>query len=309
MGKCLKTSLALSAALCTLANPVAGQPAQSTPMKIAARPLVLRAINAEVIVVGKVTSIEKDLVQATQSPGTNDAAAYRIAIVKVESTIAGADKLTEIKVGFVPKPDPNVKQPGGVIRPIRPGMQAPELKEGQESIFFLARHPSGKFYVMPSLTPPVDATTEQGKKDLEIVERVANILSDPAKALKSDKPEERAEAAAVIILKYRSSPLFGGETEQVAVPQEESTLLLKALSEGEWSRLAAPGTLSNVSPVQAFQSLSLTDNDGWVAPAIAPSPGGLPVDYNAILKDAFHNWLEGRGKNYRIKKIVPRMQK
>ena len=65
-----------------------------------------------------------------------------------------------------------------------------------------------------------------------------------------------------------------------------------------------------MNPVQAFNALGLTDKDGWIAPAIAPSPPGAPpVDFNAVQKDAFLKWLEGPGKNYQIKKTVVKVQK
>jgi hypothetical protein len=314
MKKLLQTSFALAAAVILISSLTAAQPVAAPAMRIAYRPVTQRAINADVVVVGKVTALEKDLVQAASSPGAKDTVGYKIAVVKIDSTLAGANKLTEIKVGFIPpaKPDPNANPANPPVRPIRPigRIQAPELKEGQELILFLAKHPSGDFYVIPAMTPPVDLTTEQGKKDLENVKKVTEILADPTKALKSDKPEDRSEAATVVIMKYRSFPASGGETEQVAIPVEESKQILKALTDGEWSNLVRTATSTNLNPVQAFYSLGLTDKDGWIAPVVAPAaPGSAPVDFNAIQKDAFLNWLEGPGKNYQIKKVVPKVQK
>jgi hypothetical protein len=310
MKKLLQAGFALAVVVNLFHSVAAGQVATTT-MRIAYRPAAQRAINADVVVVGKVTALEKDLVQAAPSPGAKDTVGYKLAIVKIDSALAGANKLTEIKVGFIPppKPDPNVNPP---VRPIRPigRVQTPELKEGQELILFLAKHASGDFYVIPGMTPPVDVTTEQGKKDLENVKKVTAILADPSKSIKSDKPEERSEAATVLILKYRSFPAFGGETEQVAIPIEESKQILKALTDGEWSNLVRTPTSTNLNPVLAFHALGLTDKDGWIAPLIAPAPpGSPPVDFNAIQKDAFLNWLDGPGKNYQIKKIVPKVQK
>lgn len=282
----------------------------ASAMRIAYRPPAQRALLAEVVVAGTVTGFEKDLVQAPSSPGAKDSVGYKIAIVKVEAGLIGADKLAEVKVGFIPppKPDPNPRPPvgGPVIR--RPAIVRPELKEGQKVILFLAKEPSGKFYVMPPMLPFVDMANANANQDLEAIKRVVAILADPKKGLKSDKAVERAETAAALILRYRSAP-FGVETETTPLALEESQMLLKALAEGEWSGLIRPGS-SGINLVQAFYALGLTVNDGWVAPVVAPSPPGAPpVDFNAIQKDAFVKWLAGPGQKYQIKKIVPKTGK
>jgi hypothetical protein len=268
-----------------------------------------RAIGAQTIVVGKVASIGNDEVEST-SPyvGATDKVKYKVATVKVTEVLSGDNKLTEVKVGFIPppKPDPNAKPP--VIRPgIRPGFQAPQLKEGDQVILYLAKHPTGDFYVMPGMAPPVDISNEQGKKDLESVKKVTTILADPMKGLKSDKADVRGETATLMVMKYRAFPPLGGEVEQVAIDADESKLILKALTEAEWTNNIRPGMLPGPNPVQAFYSLGLNEKDGWIAPVIAPQPPGAPpIDFAAVQKDAFVKWLAGAGKNYVIKKNVPK---
>jgi hypothetical protein len=56
----------------------------------------------------------------------------------------------------------------------------------------------------------------------------------------------------------------------------------------------------------AFQSLNLTERDGWVQPVIVNQPGAPAVDYGAVMKDAYAQWLNGAGNKYVIKKIVPK---
>lgn len=295
--------LAVVVASDTLSALQVAQPA----LRIAVRPAANRALSADVIVLGKVASVEKDTVQVPQTGGVKDATTtYKIAIVKVDSALCGSEKLKEIKVGFLPKPEanPNIKGP---VRPIRGGVQMPELKEGQELALFLTKHPSADFYVMPGMAPPLDVTTDQGKKDLDVVKKVCGILADPKKALKNDNPDERADAATVLIMKYRAVPQPVGESEQVAIPADETKELLRALTDGEWSLVNRTPTIGNLNPVQAFHALGLTDKDGWIAPAVVPpAPGAPQVDFNAIQKDAFMKWLEGPGKNYQIKKYVPK---
>ena len=278
------------------------------------------ALTAPVVVTGKVTAIEKDTVDAT-SPyaGAKDKVAYKVAVVKIDGALAGANNLTHIKIGFVPpgaQPAPPVGNPGQPIRPIirppiRPGFQAPELKVGQEMVFFLAKHPTADFYIIPGMNHPVDITTDAGKKSLEQVKKVTTALADPMKGLKSEKATERTETAVLVVSKYRAYPQTGGETDQVAIGADESKLILQALAEGDWSQKnVRPGGDFTPNAMNAFYQLGLTDKDGWKAPMFPrPVAGQPPVDFVAIQKDAFVKWLAGAGKDYQIKKIVPKTAK
>ena len=123
------------------------------------------------------------------------------------------------------------------------------------------------------------------------------------KALKSDKAETRTEAALVMVTKYRTPPQFVRDTEPVTIGAEESKLILKGLADGEWKggRFGGPP-----NAFMAFSQLGLTEKDGWIPPAIVNVPGQPPPDFAAIQKDAFTKWLAGAGKDYQIKKIVPK---
>lgn len=58
--------------------------------------------------------------------------------------------------------------------------------------------------------------------------------------------------------------------------------------------------------MQAFNSLGLTPQDGFVRPRPMPArPGQPPVNFNQLTQEAFVQWLAGPGKDYRIKKLVP----
>jgi hypothetical protein len=273
----------------------------------APNPPVRRAIGSDVVVVGKVTGFEKDLVQAEPYPGAKQKVGYKVAVVKIEDALAGAGKMKEIKIGFIPpaKPDPNANVPGRPIRiPPRGGFGIPELKEGQEFLFFLAKHPTADFYTMPGMSPPVDLKDANAKKEIENVKKITAVLADPMKGLKSDKAETRAETAAVVVTKYRSYPATGGQVDQVAIDADESKLILKALLEGDWSNRGGFRFDGPPTPLMAFQSLGLTEKDGWIPPVIVNVPGAPPVDYGAVQKDAFAKWLDGAGKKYVVKKIV-----
>jgi hypothetical protein len=260
------------------------------------------AVSAQVVVAAKVMAVEEKLVEA-KSPysGATDTQSYKVAVVKVETALIGADKLKEIRVGVFQPPKP----PPGGPRLGRGPAAAYELKEGQQVLLFLNKHPHADFYIPAGWGAPPDLSTDAGKKALDEVKRVAAILADPKKALTSDKPEARGEAAAVMVAKYRSAPAFGGDTEQMPIDADESKLILKALLDGEWKQEGRFG--GPPGPFTASYQLNLTKADGWVEPVIAPSPPGVaPPDFAGIRKDAFAKWLAGPGKDYRVKKLVPK---
>jgi hypothetical protein len=282
--------------------------ASAAALMIAMRPAPQRAATSEVVVVGKVTAIEKDAVDAPRSPGAKEKVAYKVAVVKIEKNLAGANNLTHIKIGFIPPPvqpgGPVPVGPGG-IRPAirRPRLQAPELKVGQEMLFFLDKHFAADFYIMPPMSPPVDVSSDAGKKEVESVKKVTDLLADPMKSLKGDKADARAEAATLLVMKYRAYPPFGGEVDQVGIGAEQSKLILKALAEADWKAVrTVPGAMN---PMQAFYQLGLTEKDGWTPPKFVPAqPGQPPVDFGVVQKEAFVKWLAGPGKDYQIKKVV-----
>ena len=283
--------LVAALAVAVFAGPVLGgapAPPPSTFQKFSA---------AEVLVTGKVTAIEKDTVDAT-SPyaGAKDKVTYKVAVVKIDGALAGANNLTHIKVGFVP-PDPNappLRGSGGVIRQREP---VPILKEGQEMLLFLVKHPTADFHVMGYRNMPADISTEAGKKELDTVKKFTAVLADPMKGLKSDKAEVRAETAMIVVMKYRTYPTFETKIEEVAIPADESKLLLKGLAEADWDGRAGGPT----HPLYAYYQLGLTAKDGWQEPVAKPG-----VDFNTLMKEAFAKWLAGPGKDYQIKKVVPK---
>jgi hypothetical protein len=299
-------------------------PAQALRIAVAPQPERM-ALTMPVVITGKVTSIEKDTVDAAPFINAPNKVAYKVAVVKIDKALVGAENLTHIKIGFIPpaalQPGVNplpVPPVGGPVRPlpIRPGgFQMPELKVGQESLFFLAKHPTADFYTIPGGAAPIDLTTDAGKKQLADVNKVLAVVADPMKGLKSNKADVRLETATRLLMKYRSYPPFGGETDQVAIPAEESKLILKTLADADWK--AAPpiiggpaGGLGAPNAYQAFFQLNLTDKDGWKAPMFPrPMPGAPPVDFVGIYKETYVKWLAGPGKDYVVKKIVAKPAK
>jgi hypothetical protein len=291
-------------------------PSTAGALMIAFQPAPQRALTADVVIVGKVTAIEKETVDAEQFPGQKQKVAHKIAVVKIETGLAGANAITHVKIGFVPPPkvDPaqpvNPNQPAILpIRPGRPGFGAPELKEGTEMLFFLSKHHAADFYTIPNMSPPIDVKTEGGKKELEQVKKVMALIAEPMKGLKSDKAEVRTQTAAALVMKYRQYPQFvNGEPKQEAIDKDESKLILKALAEADWKQQVRPvpgDEFGMFSPMTAFSRLGLSEKDGFVRPMPPRPVAGQPrPDFAVMQKEAFVKWLEGPGKDYVVKKFV-----
>lgn len=266
----------------------------STALMIAYSPPYQRALTAEAVVVGKVTSIEKETVEVEDVKG-GPKRTYHVALVKIDNALKGVAGLTHIKVGFIPGPE---VRPGAApgIRPIpRRGLMGPQLKEGDEFLLFLDKHNTASFHVINGMNPPVDMKSEEAKPALEAVKKVVAVTSNPKAALTAAKAEDRFYAAAVLLMKYRQPPRGGAQVEQVAIPADESALILKGLLEGNWE--ARNGNAP--SAMSAIGMLGLTAKDGFQYPKI--KPGQQPGE---LYKKAFEKWRNGPGKDYVIKQMI-----
>lgn len=271
---------------------------------VAFKPPVQRAVSADAVIVGKVTSVENETVEVKAPKGTAKTA-YRIAVVKVENALMGGSGLTHVKVGFIPAPvqaapalPPNA--PPGLGIAVSSGgrrQPTPELKVGDEFVFFLAKHPTAGFYFMPMMSPPIAAKSEQATKIIESTKKLSAVLADPTKGLKSEKPEDRFFAAATLLAKYRSYPDAGSEVDQVAIPAEESKLILSGLLDGDWNVYNA----DSVNGQQAVGMLGITPKEGYKYPMVKP---GQKV--GEVQKQAFATWFAGPGKDFVVKKFVPK---
>lgn len=253
-----------------------------------APPPVSRALRADAVFVGKVTAVEKDTVDLAQHAGDPMKVAHKLAVLKVETPLAGVTGTTHVKVAFVPPPPPG-------SRPVRSGMPAAVPTEGQEALFFLTKHHTGDVYTIGWSFAPVDAKDAAFKAEVENAKRALAVVADPMKGLKVEKQAERFFAATALVTKYRSHPEGADDVESVKIPAEESQLILKALAEQkDWAAVGAVG-----SGTQVMHMLGLTEADGF-RPILARQPG----DINAQFRDFFVKWLDGAGKNYQLSRIV-----
>ena len=250
-----------------------------------------KVVRAELVVVGKVTAIEKDTVNVLPVPGAPEKVAHQVAVIKVESGLVGAENVTHVKVGFIPPaPDEPPARPG------RGGFGSITPTAGMEGVFYLNKHHSGSFFAIDFMFTPSLTGDVTYKDEVALAKRAAAVLSDPTKALKAEKPADRYFAAAVLVLKYRTP---AGESETVKVSVEESQRVLKALSEGDWK--PDPNDANAVNGYQVFAQLGLTEKDGWKYPAVKPGE-----DIFVKTREAFAAWLAGPGKDHQISKFVPK---
>ena len=275
-----------------LAVAVVVPPAEAKRAIIIYTPLQKLA-HADVVLVGKVTALEKDDVLVAPFAGATDKVSFKVAVVKVENGLVGAANVTHVKVGFIPPP---AAAPPGRPLPGRGGSQSVNLTEGTEALFYLTKHHSGEFYTINPITPPIESNANGYKDELALTKKGAAALADPAKALKADKADDRFLAAVVLVTKFRTYPNDGREVETVTVPADESRRVLAALAAGNWKPDG-----NAVNAYQVFSMLGLTAQDGWKQPMVKPGE-----DFIAKTREAFTAWLAGPGKDYQIKKIVPK---
>lgn len=287
-----RSSLLVAAAVAVFAPPArAGSPG---PPRTTAE----KFVRSDAVVRGKVTAVAADSVAVTWPHDEKTKVTYRVATIAVETAFAGADGRKEVKVGFEPPIKIDPKNP-----PRRAPEPRPELKPGQDLLLFLGKHPTADLYVVPAMSAPTDAASEYGKVEREAVKTFAAVLADPLKGLKSDKKATRAATATLLLIKYGSAGDFVIEAKRVAISAEESDLIFAALLEADWSEKAVrPGYTELPSPLVAFGQLGLSDKDGWRRPEASTTV----TDYGLLVRDACAGWRAGPGKDYRIKKLVPK---
>ena len=268
---------------------------------IAPLPTAQKVVAADAVVVGKVTSVEKETVDLEAYPG-GPKVAHTVAVLKVEDALVGAKNVTHIKV-VSPKPgeQPQPGGPGGgaPARPILPpaprgGFGPIAVTENQEGVFFLTKHPgsAGHYQINPGHNPLL---TSDGayKEELAKVKAASGVLSDPVKALAADKLDDRVQAALTLAYKYRAYPTNNptGVVDEVPVPGEEGKLLLKVLLDADWVKTDAH---------KLADALGLLPGQYGI-PDVLPAQGEDP---NAARQKAFKAWHAKFGDKFQVTKVV-----
>src|SRR6266849_6996733 len=117
---------------------LAAAPTVRAVVPLVAPPVPKRVALADLVVVGKLTAIEDDLVDASpllKIPGVSKNVSYRVAVVTIDSVLLGGKKdETKVRVGvFQPA------KKAGEDRPAR----SPKVQfvVDQQGCFFLRKHP------------------------------------------------------------------------------------------------------------------------------------------------------------------------
>ncbi len=222
---------------------ILGQPLQAKRGGGApATPLIVSTLESTIVVVGKVTTIEKELVEVTRYEGasTKDPkVGYQTATIKVSESLLGAKGASTIKIGFP-------ASSGVVVGSFDLGKRdlffniGLGVTEGQEGIFLLKRHWDGDFYTFANrgFYQPVlyEKKDKDFEKDLTEVKRILSILKDPITALKAKDSEARVSAVDILGQRYRQWSSSKPSTEE-NLPAEESKLILQVMLEMPWGVL------------------------------------------------------------------------
>jgi len=262
-----------------------------------------KAAMAEVVVVGKVTSIETDRVELEMYPGSKEKGLFQIAIIKIETGLIGANNLTHIKVAFSPVPLEGDPRPQGPVvgRPVRPGMGPVPLTEGQEGLFFLMPHtPGSTIKKIPMGFDPVAVDAANYKDELAKIKSASAVLADPTKAMKAEKLADRQIAASVLAMKYASPPFEGGPSEQVPLDAELSKAILATILELDW-KATEQGPNSPMSGPMLASRWGLTPGSAHGIPKFVAKPG---ENYNVRWKQVLQDWAKANLEKVVLKKYV-----
>ena len=259
-----------------------------------------RAITAEAVFVGKVTEIEKEavIIEGADGGGKGEekgpTVKFQIAVVKITDPLIGAEHLGNVRVGFDPRVMavvPHGVAPEGRDRHAPRIPPLPQLKKDQEWLFFLNKHASGKFWVMPELYYPLSIDAKEDREHFAGVMHVAAVLANPMKELTAEKAEDRSFAAVVLLESYDLIPAGTQGVKVSEVPLEESRLIMKGLTESDWN-IGNPVVGGGMW--QTYLRHRPSEKDGWVSE-------DATTDFNEF-RDDFACWLAGPGADYRLKK-------
>jgi hypothetical protein len=279
------------------------------------------AANADAVVVGKVTEVEKDPVEATAYPGApeDQKVSYKVAVLKVDEALLGAGGVTRFRVGFPAdapaageppaggpgRPAP-VGGPGGLGRIRRPGPTAVALTAGMDGCFCLTRHHGADFYVLVGV--PLLKKNDNFAKELEQVKKVTKAIDDPVAALKAKDLADRFRAAQVILQRYQTprGQRPGRLPAREPIPDEETKLIVALLKELPWqpkTPVAGPG---EQPPSRSALWYQINPAElGFKQPTVpARKAGDPPVDFNKIMDDATEKFLSDNGEKIKIKRYA-----
>jgi hypothetical protein len=242
-----------------------------------------RVALAETIVLGKVTRIEGQSIMMSESPGS-EKREFFVAFVHVQESLVGADGLTDLKVAFPAQPINRLEFDGGSNDYLL------QLETDQEVCLFLKPHHAGEFMVGATYYPALNKKDSSFEANWKLTQKCVKLMANPEQGLVAQDGENRFLTAAMLILRYRTPPIFSkGQPKQEAIHAKQSRLILQALAEADWQKpMAELGY--EIRPDTLFGRLNLTAKDGW---------------NQSVSPEAAKKWLKEHAEKYRIRKYVP----
>jgi hypothetical protein len=313
---CLSSQVAVQAQKGGAGGPAAG-PAVAVRIGQDA-PIYERVSTSDAVVIGKVTGMEKDPVDARANPEAPQKTKYTVASLKIEKALVGAKGLTDLRVGFIKQaaiaPPLPIRGRGGVrpqaaqaargapapqagTAPIRrPPFFQPTLSVGQEGLLFLNKHFEGDFYVIAGFQGFINKEAKAGfDQEVTRAERCVKLLENPRAGLKANDAKERLLTAALLISRYRTAkPGTERHSRLESIDADESKLILAALAEAEWLKNDSE---MGIRPWMLFTKLGLTAKDEW-------TPPNRPQNYLQELTDSGKAWVAKHKDSYRIQRFV-----
>jgi hypothetical protein len=266
---------------------------------------IQQAAQADIVVIGKITDLDSDLVMVEPYPGSGPVA-HMVATVRIEESLHGVRGLTHIRVGYVPSasaPYSDDAEFGARINGVRSWRGGLNLVAGQEACFFLQKHPKGDFYVLPQYAYPLNKGDLTYDAELKAVRNILKAIAKPVESLQAKDSGERQLAACALVVRYRTQqnvrafePGVAAVNEPIAA--DESKLILQTLGEMKWGEV--PFDPNGTFTVQnAFYQLGPTPNDGWQQPQQKENE-----DFNAVMSDAVSKWFKANTEKYRVQRLV-----
>jgi hypothetical protein len=163
----------------------------------------------------------------------------------------------------------------------------------------LRKHRDEPFFVSFALFKSfIPADPQDFGKELDLCRKLAEILADPAAALKVENAANRYLAAAMLVETYRGPQLKDDRRQEKPIDSEVSKLLLKTLADADWTfnveRLRPAGGTYPPHPYRLFQMLGVTRADDY-----EPPPGETVRAFEAT-----QQWLRAHSEKYVIKRLA-----
>jgi hypothetical protein len=258
---------------------------------LTAPPLPARVALADLIALGKVTSVEDEIVQAAplvKIPGVTNKVPFRIAVVTIQSSLFGAEELKRVRVAFTPPSADGAKavRSGGKLAVVR-------FAAGDEGCFLLRKHQDEPFYVASAAYDFMDkAKTKDFAKEIALMKNCVRLLADTKAGLAAKQADDRLLTAALLIYRYRTARhVYLGKPRTETIAADESKRILTILAEADWNAKDPPAA---GPPLSLFLRLDLTKEDGWEPPAVL-----------AEVAPAARKWLDDHAAEYRIRRYLP----